>query len=457
MSPRQALVKRLGPGGIRAWVETLTEEELSYLPYAWREFWARPNQLAPLGDWFVWLLLAGRGFGKTRTGAEWVRERVDKGARSIALVAKTPDHARDVMIEGKPGVPGLLGVFPPSQRPLYQPGLRRVVFHTGAIATTYSGAEPDQLRGPSHDTGWADEMAAWMYVKETWDNLVLTMRLESAQIQPQVCVTTTPKPVTIIRQLRKRPNVRETGGSTYENADNLPASWFAELRQTYEGTALGQQELYAAVLDEMPGALWTRERIQQARIKDIPVDKLAPAGAYSRRLKLVPALRRIAVAIDPAVTADEESNETGIIAGAIDTQSPPHAYIFADLSGRWSPEVWGRYAVGILHALQGDRIIAETNQGGLLVERNLRVIAPNVPYKGVHATQGKRTRAEPVAALYEQGRIHHVGVFPELEDQLCTWLPGEASPDRLDALVWLLWDLLVADEMVLIEALQVNF
>jgi phage terminase large subunit-like protein len=277
-------------------------------------------------------------------------------------------------------------------------------------------------------------MAAWMYVTETWNNLVMTVRVGVGSLKPQICVTTTPKPVHSVRELYRRakngdPLVRVTGGSTYENAKNLDPGWFAELKQTYEGTSLGRQELYADVMDAMPGALWGQGKkaltmLEVGRIKDLPVDRLEPVSAYSRRLKLVPAIARVVIGIDPAVSAVEESSETGIVAVAIDYQRPPHAYVLADVSGRWTPQEWGQNACGLLKALQGDRIVAEVNQGGLLVERNLRVINPSVPYKGVHATQGKRTRAEPVAALYEQGRVHNVGTFPELEDQMRTWEPG---------------------------------
>jgi phage terminase large subunit-like protein len=407
-------------------------------------------------------VLAGRGFGKTRTGAEWVRERIEHGARSIALVGRTPDHIRTEMIEGRPGIPGLQDVFPPHQRPDYQPGLRRVLFHTGAMATAYSAAEPDQLRGAGHDTAWCDELAAWMYVKETWDNLVMTMRAVGP-VPPQICVTTTPKPVTVVREMNRQAikhegRVVKTGGSTFENVLNVPPQFLAELRTTYEGTSLGQQELYANVLDQMPGALWKGTLIEATRIKALPVDKLEPVTAYSRKLKLVPAIARLAIGIDPAVSAEEGSNETGIVCACIDHQKPPHGYVLADVSGRWTPEQWGTIACGLLKAMKGDRIIAEANQGGALVERNLRVVNPNVPVTLVHATSGKHTRAEPVASLYETGRVHHVGFFPELEDQMRTWEPGDTkSPDRLDALVWVLSELLGGDGQIMLEAMQLNF
>jgi phage terminase large subunit-like protein len=384
--------------------------------YNWR-FWARPGQCAPAGLWRIWLLLAGRGFGKTRSGAEWVRERIGAGARRIALVAPTPADARDVMVEGESG---LLAVAPAWDRPSFEPSKRRMTWPNGAQATIYSGFEPDQLRGPQHDTAWCDELASWKYAQETWDNLQFGMRLGD---DPRICVTTTPKPITLLRQMKASAHVAVTIGSTYENRSNLPDAFFEEIVAKYEGTTLGQQELHAALLDEAPGALLKRSQIEAGRVSTAP------------------GLRRIVVAIDPAVTSTEESSETGIVVAGLGDNG--HAYVLDDLSGRISPDSWGRRAVGAYQRHKADRIIGEQNNGGDMVRHTIMTVDPQAAYKAVTASKGKHTRAEPVAALYEQGKVHHVGVFPQLEDQWCTWTPGEDSPDRLDACVWALSELLL--------------
>lgn len=391
----------------------LSEREKAAAFYQWA-YWARPSQMEPAGNWRVWLLLAGRGFGKTRAGSEWVRARIAAGAKRIALVAPTPADARDVMIEGESG---LIAVSPPWNRPHFEPSKRRVTWPNGALATIYSGFEPDQLRGPQHDTAWCDELASWRYAQETWDNLQFGMRLGD----PRTCITTTPKPLHLIRELRDAPHTVVTSGSTYENVSNLPAAFFDQIVAKYEGTTLGQQELHAALLDEMPGALWKRESI-------IRVDK-------------APTLRRIVVAIDPAATATDESSETGIIVAGIADNG--HGYVLRDLSGRVSPDAWARRAVLAYHDLKADRIIGEQNNGGEMVRHTVLTVDPKVAYHAVTASKGKHTRAEPVAALYEQGKVHHVGTFPALEDQCCTWQPGEESPDRMDALVWALTELML--------------
>lgn len=398
----------------------LSAAEQAQALYNWR-FWARPNQVAPRGEWDTWLLMAGRGFGKTRSGAEWVRERVEQGiAHRIALVAPTPADARDVMIEGQSGI---LAVSPPWNRPEYQPSKRRIVWPNGAQATVYSGYEPDQLRGPEHDTAWCDELASWAYPNEAWQNLILGMRLPHTR--PQRCVTTTPKPIGLLRLLLKTPGTVLTSGSTYENTANLPPSFLHTIRAQYEGTTIGEQEVYARLLDEAAGALWIRKTIEDNRVPQHPT------------------LRRIVVAIDPAAATGDDSSETGIVVAGIDDRNPPHAYVLRDLSGRVSPDTWATRAVGVFHELRADRILGERNNGGDMVRHTIRTADPDAAYKDVWASKGKHTRAEPIAALYEQGRVHHVGTFPTLEDQYCTWVPGMDSPDRLDAAVWALSDLLV--------------
>jgi phage terminase large subunit-like protein len=402
----------------QACLNGLTAAQKAAALYKW-EFWARPSQLPPprAAEWRIWLLLAGRGFGKTRAGAEWIRHRVErKQASRIALIAPTPADARDVMVEGESG---LLAISPPWNRPHFEPSKRRLLWPSGAMATIFSGHEPDQLRGPQHDTAWCDELASWQYVQEAWDNLQFGMRLGD----PRICITTTPKPLALLRQLVTDPQVARTGGSTYENRSNLPDAFFEQIVKRYEGTALGQQELHAALLDEMPGALWTRTVLERCHVMKSPL------------------LRRIVVAIDPAVTATEESSETGVIVAGLADNG--HGYVLADLSGRVSVDTWARRAVGAYHEHRADRIIGEQNNGGDLVRHTIHTVDPQAAYKAVIASKGKHTRAEPIAGLYEQGKVHHIGTFPQLEDQLCTWVPGEPSPDRMDALVWALSELML--------------
>ncbi|MGH7100192.1 MAG: DNA-packaging protein [Stellaceae bacterium] len=388
-------------------------------------FWARDKQLPPEGGWRVWLLLAGRGFGKTRTLAETVRARVENGAaRRVALVAPTAADARDVIVEGESG---LLAIAPPWCRPLYEPSKRRLTWPNGAIATTYSADEPERLRGPQHDFAVCDELAAWRY-PEAWDMLMFGLRLGA---DPRVVVATTPKPTAIIKRLLADPTVAVTRGTTYDNRANLAPAFLDQIVRRYEGTRLGRQELLAEILDDVPGALWTRDGIERARLG---------RGVH-------PDLARVVVAIDPAATSGEGSDETGIIVAGRDHQG--HGYVLADLSGRFAPAEWARAAVAAYRAHKADRIVAEVNQGGDMVEATVRMVAPDIPYRGVRATRGKVVRAEPVAALYEQGRVHHVGLYPTLEDQMCAFTAdldraGGHSPDRVDALVWALCDLIVA-------------
>jgi len=376
----------------------------------WRDI-ARPAQLAPDGDWTVWLYSGGRGAGKSRAGAEWVHEQVQKGARRIALVGPTAGDVRDVMVEGESGI---LNCGP--VRPTYEPSKRRVTWPNGAIATTYSADEPDRLRGPQHDAAWCDEIAAWRY-PQAWDMLMLGLRLGT---DPRVVATTTPKPVKLVRDLMATAVV--TRSTTYDNLDNLAPTFREQILSRYEGTRLGRQELLAELLEDVPGALWTRDLIEKAR-------------------GVAPDLSRIVVAIDPAVTSGEQSDATGIIVvGSIQNVG----YVLEDLSGRYPPEQWANIAVDAYRRWEADRIVAEANNGGDLVASVLRAVNPNVPVRLVRASRGKRARAEPVSALYEQGRIIHAGTFPELEDELCVWTPDTVeSPDRMDAMVWGLTDLML--------------
>ncbi len=383
--------------------------------------WARASQLPPAGAWRIWLLLAGRGFGKTRSGAEWVREQAESGAaQRIALVAPTARDARLVMVEGESG---FLAIAPDAMRPVFEPSKRLLTWPNGAIATLFSADEPDRLRGPQFDAAWCDELAAWRY-PAAWDMLMMALRLGE---NPRAVVTTTPKPVKLIRALLASPDCAVTRGGTRENANNLAPGFLAAILKQYEGTRLGRQELDAELLEDMPGALWSRDRIERARADEAPV------------------LRRVVVAIDPAVSSGEDADETGIVVAALGQDS--HGNVLDDLSGRFSPHDWASRALDAYRAHRADRIVAEVNNGGAMVEATLRVLDAGVSYKPVHASRGKLARAEPVAALYEQGRIHHVGAFPALEDQMCAFTGGPlshlASPDRVDALVWALSELML--------------
>lgn len=379
---------------------------------------ARPNQLPPTGNWIYWLLMAGRGFGKTRVGAEWVSDlaRRHPGIR-IAGIAPTASDARDTMVEGESGV---LSVSPAYNRPVYEPSKRRVTWSNGSTLTLYSAEEPNRLRGPQHHYLWADELAAWKY-PETWDMALFGLRLGD---HPRAIVTTTPRPVKLIRDLVCDPGCVTVTGTTYENRDNLAPAFFETIIRKYEGTRLGRQELNAEILDDIDGALWTRGMIESARI----------------RHDQIPVLVRVVVAIDPAVTAGEGSDETGIVVCGLGSDGV--GYVLEDLSLSSSPLEWARAAIGAYRRHRADRVIGESNNGGDLIEAVLRTVDPSVSYRSVHATRGKLIRAEPIAALYEQGRIRHVGAFPDLEDQLCEWLPGMSSPDRMDALVWAFTELM---------------
>jgi phage terminase large subunit-like protein len=404
----------------------LSPAEARALLYDW-SFWARPAQLPPAGSWRVWLLLAGRGFGKTRTGAELVRARVAGWtARRLALVAPTAADARNVMVEGESGI---LAISPPWDRPRYEPSKRRLTWPNGAIATLYSADEPERLRGPQHDATWCDELGSWRY-PEAWDMLMLGMRLGA---DPRIVVTTTPRPTKLIRALIADPTAVVTRGSTYENRTNLAPAFLQQIIRKYEGTRLGRQELEAEILDDVPGALWTRGVIEASRASSAPT------------------LLRVVVAIDPAATSSEDADETGIIVAGRDGQG--QGWVLADASGRYPPAQWAKTAIAAYRAHRADRVVAEVNNGGEMVEATLRVIDPNVSFAAVRASRGKLTRAAPVAALYEQGRVHHLGVFPQLEDQMCGFVPADqgdlgprlagCSPDRVDALVWALTDLLI--------------
>jgi len=362
----------------------------------------------------------------TRAGAEIIKEYVRRGwAKRIALVAPTPGKARDDLLRKVHS--GLLQIYPEDEEPKYKPTKKRLEWDNGAEANIYSGANPDEIRGPEFDLAWCDELAAYKYPRDTWDNLQFALRLGD---HPQTIISTTPKPIPTLIDIVEDENTIISKGSTYENEDNLPESFYNHVVKKYEGTTLGQQEIYADILSDSKKALWNRDIINNFRL-----DGGDPQDIVER-------CERVVVAIDPAVGDKEENDETGIIAAG---SNGDIGWVLEDGSmGGARPQKWANKAVNLYKKYEADRIVAETNQGGDMVEQTLRTVDSTIPYKGVKAKKGKRTRAEPVAALYEQGRIHHVGVLGTLEDQLVTWEPGRAkSPDRLDALVYALSELML--------------
>lgn len=408
---------------------SLSEAELAELKWAWH-FWARPNQKSPEGDWNTWLVLAGRGFGKTRMGSEWIREGVcgstplSAGPKSwsrIALVAETAADARDVMVLGDSGI---LASHPKEFRPEWSPTNRCLTWPNGAKAWVYNATEPDQLRGPQHHAAWVDELAKFRYMQETWDQLQFGLRLG---LHPQALVTTTPRPLPLIKKLISDADTVVTRGATLDNQANLAANTVKQLYDRYGGTRLGRQELEGEILGDIPGALWNRESIDASRIFDIPED-----------------LERVYVAVDPAVSNNEGSDEHGIVVVGLarDKDGYARGYVLEDGTLRGSPEDWARKAISLYRSWSADKIIAEKNQGGDMVLSTLKAVDRAIPVKLVHASRGKVVRAEPISALYEQGRVHHIGRFDQLEDQMCLFSIdnirniSNGSPDRVDALVW---------------------
>jgi predicted phage terminase large subunit-like protein len=386
---------------------------------------ARPEQLPPEGDaWNGWLFVGGRGAGKTRTGAETVKERVETGiSKRIALVAPTAHDARHVMVEGESG---LLAVSSPWCRPDYEPSRRRLSWPNGAEGYTFSSEEADRLRGPQFDFAWCDEIGAWNEPQATWDMLMFGLRVG---LHPQWIGTTTPRPIPLLKALLARKDVVVSRASTFANQANLASTYLETVKARYGGSRLGRQELDGELLEDTVGALWQRAWIDAQRVEKAPAN-----------------LKRVVVAIDPAVSTNEGSDETGIIVAGVSLSG--HFYVLEDLSGKFSPDKWASRAVSAFRRWRADRIIAEKNNGGDLVESVLRSVALNIAYRAVHASRGKVTRAEPVAALYEQGKVSHVGDgLSILEDQLCAFTSdfdrsdAGYSPDRLDALVWALTEL----------------
>jgi len=421
------------PEGVTEFLAGLSDNALLSLPWMF-EFWALPHQLPPEGAWKSWVIMGGRGAGKTRAGAEWVRAQVEGArpcdggrARCVALVGETVDQVRDVMVFGESGI---LACSPPDRRPKWEAGRERLVWENGAEARVYSASNPEKLRGPQFDAAWVDELAKWPNAQNTWDMLQFALRLGD---HPQQVVTTTPRNVEVLKAVLKNPSTVSTHAPTQANRANLAASFLEEVERRYAGTATGRQELEGVLLEEAEGAMWSLAQLEGGRVERAP------------------ALSRIVVAVDPPVTGHAGSDECGIMVVGAVTEGPPQtwrAYVLEDASVKSaSPDAWARAVIAAANRHQADRVVAEVNQGGDMVESIIRQIDPLVAYRAVRATRGKTVRAEPVAALYEQGRVLHLPNLGKLEDQMClmtgTGFQGKGSPDRVDALVWALTDLIL--------------
>ncbi|MDB5596758.1 MAG: ATP-binding protein [Hyphomicrobiales bacterium] len=400
--------------------------DLETLLAAW-EMQAREDQLPPPqasggGPWTVWLVMGGRGAGKTRTGAEWVRGVAlglpgfsHRPVGRIALVGETAADVRDVMIEG---VSGLLAIHSRDERPLWEPSRRRLAWPNGATAQTFSAEDPESLRGPQFECAWLDELAKWRHAEETFDMLQFGLRLGQ---HPRQVVTTTPRPAPLLKRLLADPKAAVSRAATQANAQNLAADFLQRIVTRYAGTRLGRQELDGEMVEERADALWTRDMLEACR---------RPAA---------PPMRRIVVAIDPPASSHQRADACGIVAAGIDADG--HVHILEDASlGAARPAKWARVAVALYAKHEADELVAEVNQGGEMVAAVINEADAKVPVRQVRATRGKYLRAAPVAQLYEQGRVHHIGAFPALEDEMCafgpTGLDNGRSPDRLDALVW---------------------
>lgn len=414
-------------------LEGCTEGELLALPFLF-EFWAMPHQLPPKGSWRNWVIMGGRGAGKTRAGSEWVRSMVegarplDEGrAKRVALVGETYDQVREVMIFGDSGI---MACSPPDRRPSWSATRKCLTWPNGAQAMAFSAHDPEGLRGPQFDAAWVDELAKWKRSQESWDMLQFALRLGEL---PQACVTTTPRNVGALKGLLAQPSTVVTHAPTEANRANLAASFLDEVRERYAGTRLGRQELDGVLLEDVEGALWSSAQLEACRIGE--------ADGFDR----------VVVALDPPVTGHAGSDECGIVVVGAKMEGPPQdwrAVVLEDASVQGtSPLGWAQHAVDAMARWGAERLVAEVNQGGDLVETVIRQIDPLVPVTKVHATRGKAARAEPVAALYEQGRVHHLPGLDALEDQMCAMtvqgFQGKNSPDRLDALVWALTEALL--------------
>lgn len=412
MSDLLASLKQLPRSELARISETLPEEQASELLYWW-EFWARPEQLIPAGDWTTWLVMAGRGFGKTRVLSEAARTWI-KTNRYVNMIGATADDARDILIEGESGI---LACCPKHERPLYKKSERKLLWPNGATSLIFTADEPERLRGKQHMKLLCDEVAAWRY-PDAWTQARLGLRLGK---KPQCIVATTPRPRPLVRELLDAKTTLVTRGSTYDNSANLAQDWLDTIITQYEGTRLGRQELDGQLLTDTPGALWKIAQFDECRVPGLP------SG-----VKLV----RVVVAVDPAVSSSAESDETGIV--VVGLGSDGFGYVLADYSGQHTPQQWASKVVEAYREHQADCVVVEVNQGGDLVSANLRSVDANLPIRTVHASRGKVLRAEPIASLYEQLKVRHLKNLGRLEDQMSSWSPVDAkrSPDRLDACVY---------------------
>ena len=451
------LQDRIGTTPVESLMQGMSQEDAAKMLYCW-PLWARGpdidrqsnpqiEQILCYQNWTHWLVCAGRGWGKSFCGSQWVRYQIESGnMRQIALIARTPADARRVMIEGRSG---LLNISPPWFKPIWEPSKTKLTWPNGAVAWVYSSEKPDQLRGPEHDGYWADEMAAWRFLEETWDNFIFGFRLKPRDGRPRGIITTTPRPLKLLRDLVKeaqdsgnKGDVYLTRASTLENAVNWPAKRLADMLLKYQGSRLGAQEIYAQILDDSPGALWTRDDIKT--IYDLKAFDLA----------------RVVVAVDPqkasqgvgrkAGTEHDRKDKhapncsTGIVACARDRSG--RGLVLEDRTMDGKPEEWAKVVCDLYEELQADCVVAESNAGGDMVESVIRAQNPNVPVKLVHASRGKAIRAEPISTFYKRKQVFHFGHWPELEDQMCTWDPDKnESPDRVDALVWGFTELLLGN------------
>ena len=421
------------PERVEAFLNDLSEGALLALPFLF-EFWAMEHQLPPEGPWRNWVIMGGRGAGKTRAGAEWVRAQVegdkplDAGrARRVALVGETVEQVREVMIFGESGI---LACSPPDRRPEWKATRKMLEWPNGATAQVFSAHEPEALRGPQFDAAWVDELAKWKKGQEVWDMLQMCLRLGE---DPRAVVTTTPRNVGVLKRLLGQESTVVTHAPTEANRAFLATSFLEEVRARYDGTRLGRQELDGVLLEDAEGALWTLSGLEAGRVGDLP------------------AFSRVVAAVDPPVTGHSGSDECGIVVVGAVTEGPPQdwrAVVLEDASvSAASPTVWAQAAIDALRRHGGDRLVAEVNQGGDLVESVVRQVDPLVPFRAVRASRGKVARAEPVAALYEQGRVGHVAGLARLEEQMCRMtargFEGSGSPDRVDALVWALHELMI--------------
>jgi len=412
---------------------SLSEAELERLLRYW-PIRCRPEQRLPglsrrHDPWTLWLPLGGRGAGKTRTGAEWIRGialgEPDFGAAPtgrIALVGETFADARNVMVEGPAGI---LAVHARHERPSWSPSLRKLEWPNGAVAHVFSAEDPDSLRGPQFEAAWADELAKWKHVEETWDMLQFGLRLGT---QPRQMVTTTPRPIPLLKRFLADPSVAVSRARTADNAENLAPAFLDTVVGRYAGTRLGRQELDGDIIEDRPDALWNRDMIEAGRVI------------------AAPPLMRIVVAVDPPASSSQRADACGIVAAGVDEGGTAYVLEDATASGLKPPE-WAAKAVALYRRLQADALVVETNQGGEMASGVIREVDPSVPVTSVRATRGKYLRAEPVSVLYAQGRVRHVGAMPDLEDEMCDFGPGGLtsgrSPDRMDALVWALTELML--------------